>query len=119
MKAYWHVILQANPLTFQDIQDMRSKTLDDVTEECGLAAKWKAEGEVWGEARSEERGIERGAIREKANAVITVLRTRFQSVPETVQKSIRSYSDLTALDSLLQAAVTCENVKDFRQNLVR
>jgi hypothetical protein len=28
-------------------------------------------------------------------------------------------TDLIALDSLLQAAATCESIKDFRQNLVR
>ncbi|MDR3233867.1 MAG: hypothetical protein LBT46_09435, partial [Planctomycetaceae bacterium] len=105
--AYIDVVLRANPLTFQEIREKMKMTFDEAIEKCGLAAKWRNQGREW------------GAIREKANAVITVLHTRFQSVPETVQKSIRSYSDLTALDSLLQAAVTCESIKDFRQNLIR
>ncbi|MDR3182869.1 MAG: hypothetical protein LBT89_08135 [Planctomycetaceae bacterium] len=127
VEAYLQVILKANPFTFQEIQDMRGKTFDEVMEEAGVTAKWVNRGFVLGEERGialgEERGIalgeERGAIREKANAVITVLFARFQSVPKTIQDSIKSYTDLIALDSLLEAAATCESIKDFRQNLVR
>ncbi|MDR3182177.1 MAG: hypothetical protein LBT89_04515 [Planctomycetaceae bacterium] len=39
-----------------------------------------------------------------------MLRTRFQTVPNTVQESIKSYTDLIVLDSLLEAAVTCESI---------
>jgi hypothetical protein len=135
VEAYLQVILKANPFTFQEIQDMRGKTFDEVMEEAGVTAKWVNRGFVLGEERGialgeergialgEERGIvrgeERGIIRGKANAVISVLRTRFQTVPKTIQDSINSYTDLIALDSLLAAAVTCESIKDFRQNLVR
>jgi hypothetical protein len=102
---------------------MRRKTFDEVMEEAGVTAKWVNRGIALGEVRGEERGIvrgeERGIIRGKANAVITVLFARFQSVPKTIQDSIKSYTDLIALDSLLEAAATCENIKDFRQNLVR
>ncbi|MDR3182507.1 MAG: hypothetical protein LBT89_06235, partial [Planctomycetaceae bacterium] len=151
VEAYLQVILKANPFTFQEIQDMRGKTFDEVMEEAGVTAKWvnrgfvlgeergialgeergialgEVRGIALGEMRGEERGIalgivrgeERGAIREKANAVITVLSARFQTVPRTIQDNIKSYTDLIALDSLLVAAVTCESIKDFRQNLVR
>jgi hypothetical protein len=119
VEAYLQVILKANPFIFQEIQDMRSKTFDEVMEEAGVTAKWEVRGEERGIALGEVRGEERGIIRGKANAVISVLRTRFQTIPKTVQESIQSYTDLTALDSLLEAAVTCESIKDFRQNLVR
>jgi hypothetical protein len=111
VEAYLQVILKANPFTFQEIQDMRRKTFDEAMEEAGVTAKWVNRGIALGE--------ERGIIRGRANAVISVLRTRFQTVPKTIQDSIKSYTDLIALDSLLVAAVTCESIKDFRQNLVR
>ncbi|MDR3182921.1 MAG: hypothetical protein LBT89_08405, partial [Planctomycetaceae bacterium] len=110
-EAYLQVILKANPFIFQDIQDMRRKTFDEVMEEAGVTAKWGNRGIVLGE--------ERGIIRGKADDVISVLCTRFQSVLKTVQESIKSYTYLIALDSLLEAAVTCGSIKDFRQNLVR
>jgi hypothetical protein len=122
-EAYLQVILKANPFIFQEIQDMRRKTFDEVMEEAGVTAKWVNRGIALGEERGialgEVRGEERGIIRGKADYVISVLRPRFQSVPKTIQDSIKSYTDLIALDSLLEAAVTCENIKDFRQNLVR
>jgi hypothetical protein len=117
------VILKANPFIFQEIQDMKRKTFDEVMEEAGVTAKWVNRGIALGEERGEERGIalgeERGIIRGRADYVISVLRTRFQTVPKTIQDSIKSYTDLIALDSLLEAAVTCGSIKDFRQNLVR
>ncbi|MDR3234081.1 MAG: hypothetical protein LBT46_10540 [Planctomycetaceae bacterium] len=73
MRVYRHVILpdpSSKFFIFQEIQDMRRKTFDEAMEEAGVAAKWKLLGE------------ERGTIREKANAVITVSRTRFPPSPK-------------------------------------
>jgi hypothetical protein len=106
--AYLDVIIKTNSQTFFELQERKmNKHLEEYLITSGFAAKYgvheKAEGKVEG----------------KADAVITVLKTRLGSVPSDVQESIKSYSDLTALEPLLQSAVTCGSINEFRQNLVR
>jgi hypothetical protein len=44
VEAYLQVILKANPFTFQEIQDMRGKTFDEVMEEAGGDGKMGKSG---------------------------------------------------------------------------
>jgi hypothetical protein len=104
--AYFDVVVDANLETFNKLRKMGER-FRKYAVETGLAAEWEALGEARGEARG------------KAGGVITVLRAKFGTVPEEICDSIKSYTDVTALDSLLQSAAVCTNIKDFRQNLVR
>lgn len=76
---------------------------------------WREEGI----AEGEERGKERGERTKAQQAVLRVLELRFKSIPTSIRKSVESYTDLIALDSLLQAAVECQSVKKFKESLVR
>jgi predicted transposase YdaD len=80
--------------------------------ERGLAegtVKGKLEGKLEGEARGEVIG-----------EIFTTLKIRFhRPVPQDIRDSVRSYSDLTALNSLAQSAESCESLDDFRSYLVR
>jgi hypothetical protein len=66
-----------------------------------------------------EEGKTEGKAEGKAEDIIMCLRTRFKKpVPQDICDSVNAYSDLTALDSLLQCAIVCESLEDFRQNLI-
>jgi hypothetical protein len=52
-------------------------------------------------------------------AVLRVLEARFQNVPASIKKGVESYTDIIALDSLLQTAAVCESVREFQETLVR
>ncbi|GHT14198.1 hypothetical protein FACS1894170_10960 [Planctomycetales bacterium] len=73
---------------------------------------------VWREEGREE-GEERGARAKARQAVLRVLEARFKNVPAGIKKSVESYTDLIALDSLLQHAAICQSVKEFKDSLVR
>jgi hypothetical protein len=66
-----------------------------------------------------EESIEQGKRQEQSRSILSVLAARFKSVPKDVHKSIESYTDSIALDTLLQEAAICESMKDFRQALAR
>lgn len=69
------------------------------------------------EARGEARGEIRGEVRGMAGALITVLRTRFGSVPEELEAVLCGISDEKVLDSLLQHASQCRSLTSFRTRI--
>jgi hypothetical protein len=62
-------------------------------------------------------GEARGAIRGKAEALLTVLQARFGKVPQGIVKTVNSYSDLIALESLTVLAATCDSLNEFKEGL--
>jgi hypothetical protein len=76
---------------------------------------WREEGREEGE----ERGEARGKIINARQAVLRVLKARFKNVPASIRKSVETYTDLIALDSLLQHAAVCQSLKGFKEALVR
>jgi hypothetical protein len=87
LDAYTQVVVDTNNQVIQELNDMASLYKK-------LVAGWKSEGKAEG----------------KAEALLTVLQNRFKRVPKSVQDKIHSYTDLTALDSLLQAALDCKSL---------
>jgi hypothetical protein len=65
------------------------------------------EGEAIGEAKGEKR------------AILTVLNTRFGKVPQGIVKSVNSYTDLVALESLTVLATRCKSLDDFKESVCR
>jgi hypothetical protein len=63
------------------------------------------EGVAVGEGRSE--------IKWKAEALLNVLRARFNRVPKEVEKVIHRMTDPVALDSWTAHAATCKSMKEF------
>jgi hypothetical protein len=78
----------------------------------------REEGREEGIAEGREEGKEQGERVKARQAVLRVLELRFKSIPMSIRKSIESYTDLIALDSLLQAAVECQSVEQFKESLV-
>jgi len=54
----------------------------------------------------EARGIPRGIARGKAEAILTILQTRFKKVPKDIENAVRRINDLVALDSWTVHATT-------------
>ena len=53
----------------------------------------------------------------KVKAILTILKTRFNRVPNDVKKSLGKMSDPIALDSLVAHATNCTSLKDFADSL--
>ena len=70
-------------------------------------------GEKLGEERGEKLGEERGQIRAKREAVLKLLRLRFDTVPESVTSRITSIRSLSRLDSLFEEALTTQTLDDI------
>ncbi|MUH01317.1 hypothetical protein F7734_57230 [Scytonema sp. UIC 10036] len=67
----------------------------------------------------ELRGIEKGAVQNARESVMTVLRLRLTEVsPELIDK-LNNISDLSVLKQLLEAAVTVNSLGEFQQSLER
>ncbi len=60
---------------------------------------------------------EEGRIEDRQDSIIDILSTRFGTVPASLQSSIRAISDSERLLKLRTAAVTCESVRQFSENL--
>jgi len=62
-------------------------------------------------------GEARGIARGKAEAILTILRTRFKKVPKDIENAVRRINDLVALDSWTVHATTCQSLEEFATEL--
>jgi flagellar biosynthesis/type III secretory pathway protein FliH len=70
--------------------------------------------------KGREEGREEGQEKELKKNILMCLGKRFKClVPRDIQSSVNSYSDLIALESLLQRAWDSESMDEFREYLVR
>jgi hypothetical protein len=83
----------------QEVEEM-GKTMAQVLEERG-------------EARGIEKGIEKGTIITKREAVIRLLRLRFESVPDALIRNIKSINEVSRLDEIFDRAVIAKTIKDL------
>lgn len=66
-----------------------------------------------GERRGERRGETRGETRAKREAILKLLRFRFNSVPDSVTTGIASIRSLSRLDSLFEQALAAETLDEI------
>ena len=64
-----------------------------------------------------EQGLERGLVIGKVEAILTILKTRFNRIPSEIKKSLNKMADPVALDSLVAHAAGCKSIKDFTESL--
>ena len=64
-----------------------------------------------------DEGVAIGEVKWKAEAVLTILRTRFHQIPKDVEKAIRQMTDPIALDSWIAHATTCQSMDEFAKAL--
>ncbi|MDE0636565.1 MAG: DUF4351 domain-containing protein [Candidatus Poribacteria bacterium] len=60
-----------------------------------------------------EQGERRGETHAKREAVLKLLRFRFNTVPESVTSRITSIRSLSRLDALFEAALTAQTLDDI------
>jgi predicted transposase YdaD len=63
----------------------------------------------------ETRGKVKGKVEGKKEAILDVLESRFGKVPKTIRDTVNSYSDLTALKSLVVFAGSCKSLDEFKE----
>jgi hypothetical protein len=67
--------------------------------------------------QGEIKGEIKGKIKGKAEAISAFLKARFGKVPQVVTKTINTYTDPSALDSLTKLAATCQSLDEFKKGL--
>ena len=70
---------------------------------------WKDEGRAEGESI--------GEVRKGRNMLLTVLRARFNTIPEEVEVAIRKMIDPIALESWAAHAATAKSMEEFAEAL--
>ena len=64
-----------------------------------------------------EKGVVKGLLQKSQEAIIVVLTTRFDTVPQSCLRSIKKLSDINVLESLLRTAVKAESLAEFKKVL--
>jgi hypothetical protein len=72
---------------------------------------------IRGETRGEARGKAEGERKGKRDAVLSFLKARFGRIPQGIVKTVNSYNDLIALESLTVQAATCKTLDEFKEGL--
>lgn len=65
----------------------------------------------------ERRALQRGLLEKSREAVIEVLETRFEAVPQSMSEIINGLNDLSYLKALLKEAVKTPSLENFKQAL--
>ena len=60
-----------------------------------------------------EQGKAKGKIESKQEAVLKILKFRFQDVPEVLSREIRNIHNLSRLDTLLEQAMTAQSLDEI------
>ena len=63
--------------------------------------------------RGMEIGIQRGMVRGKREAILKLLYSRFDNVPETLTRKIQRMCSLDRLDSVFTQALEAQSVEDI------
>jgi predicted transposase/invertase (TIGR01784 family) len=69
-----------------------------------------------GEERGEKRGEKRGELRAKREAVLKLLQLRFDSIPPSVAKKIKSIRRVDRLNALFDQAATAKSISEIEIN---
>lgn len=64
----------------------------------------------------EERGEKRGELRAKRETVLKLLQLRFESIPPSVVKKIKSVRSVDRLNALFDQAATAESISEIEIN---
>ena len=81
-----------------------------------FAEGW-TEGVAVGEARGEARG-EANMLHEKAEMLLTFIRSRFGKVPRAVERKVRNTKDKIVLDSWAAHAGSCQTMREFEEAIL-
>ena len=69
-----------------------------------------------GEKQGELRGEKRGELRAKREVVLKLMRFRFDAVPESVEKKVKSTRSINRLDALFEKALSAKNISELKMD---
>jgi predicted transposase/invertase (TIGR01784 family) len=120
IRATW-VYLANNARHLKRNFDTLQNTFEEVVGEkvmSTLAEMWKAEGKAEGEAIGVAKGKAEGVAEGEARGkVLAILEVRFNRIPKEIEDSVRSMTDLIALESLVEQAKACQSLEEFSEAL--
>ncbi len=69
-----------------------------------------------GEERGEERGEKRGSLKTKREDVLRLMQIRFNSVPQSIVKKVKSMRNIDRLDAIFEEAAIANNISEIKMN---
>ncbi|MDR2170251.1 MAG: Rpn family recombination-promoting nuclease/putative transposase [Planctomycetaceae bacterium] len=100
-------VLKLNIFNESEVNMMLNSTLGKVF----------TEGKIEGKEEGIIEGIKKGKIEGKIDDVLKILIRRFKDIPAPISRAVKMYTDLVALDSLMDRAIDCESLEDFERDL--
>ena len=107
-------VMLESPLIAELAEEWHGAELRQKVAEARAEARAEAQAEARAEAQAEARAA---TVETKAEAVSRVLRVRFQHVHTDVDEALRRERNLARLDQLMDTAVTCTDMVEFRARL--
>jgi flagellar biosynthesis/type III secretory pathway protein FliH len=111
----------------EDLEESFSKALSEYEEEKKMPyvtsverlgiKKGLKEGLQRGLQKGLQKGLQRGMLQNAQQSVIEILETRFETVPDTLARSIEAIEDLAILQRLLKRAVVAASLDEFQESL--
>jgi len=81
-----------------------------------IAEKLIQEGMEIGEKKGEKRGEKRGSLKTKREYILKIMQIRFDSVPPSIVKKIKSMRSMKRLDVLLEKAVIANSISEIKMD---
>jgi hypothetical protein len=109
IRTVWHYLVYSATYSERDYEILYEiiNNVVEVETMPTMLEKWSAERKTTWKAEA------------KAESVLTVLRARFQTVPQEVENAIRQMNDPIALDSWAAQAATSLSMEEFAEALLR
>ena len=93
--------------------------LQDIVSRSIKGRKQEKEGEEMAETIAEyyiEQGEKQGELRAKREAVLKLMQFRFDAVPESVEKKVKSTRSINRLDALFEKALSAKNISEIKMD---
>ena len=78
-----------------------------------LIEEGEARGKAMGEEKGKAMGRELGTIEAKQDAIIRLIRIRFEYIPETLANNIKSINQIDKLNTIFERAVIAKTLNDL------
>jgi predicted transposase YdaD len=82
-----------------------------------LILQGRVEGRAEGRVEGRAKGRVEGRVEGEAKGIILVLKTRFNSVPERIEKRVRACSSPEQLETWIRLAASCQSLEEFGRNI--
>ena len=114
------LIYQGRPVDeHEELQDIVSRNIKGRKQEKEGKEMAQTIAEYYieqGEKRGEKLGEKLGELRAKREAVLKLMQFRFDAVPQSVEKKVKSTRSINRLDALFEKALSAKNISEIKMD---